>query len=247
MSIESEADWKGLRAVGRVVRLTLDALERHVRPGITTRELDAIGATVFAVHRARSAPAMVYGFPGTVLISVNDEIVHGVPGARRLEAGDLVKLDVTAEKGGFVADAARTLIVGSGSETALRLRACVRAAFAEALRAAHAGNAVAAIGAAIQTEVRRWGFSIVPELGGHGTGRTIHEAPSVPNFKDPGQQDVLTEGLVVAVEPIVIAGAGDVFEDRDGWTIRTKDGSWAAHYEHTLVITRDCPVLLTAA
>jgi len=124
MSIESARDWVGLREVGRVTRLTLDALERHVRIGITTAELDAIAATVLAEHRARSAPALTYGFPGTVLISVNDEVVHGIPGNRRLQQGDLVKLDVTVEKDGYVADAARTVIVGAGSAAAEQLRAC---------------------------------------------------------------------------------------------------------------------------
>jgi methionyl aminopeptidase len=114
VSIESADDWKGLRRAGRIARLTLDALESRVRPGISTGELDAAAARVFAAHGARSAPALVYGFPGTVLISVNDEVVHGIPGARRLEAGDLVKLDVTVEKDGYIADAARTVIVESG-------------------------------------------------------------------------------------------------------------------------------------
>ena len=111
MSIESEADWRGLRAVGRVVRLTLDALEQHARPGITTGDLDDVAARIFATHNARSAPLLVYGFPGTVLISVNDEVVHGIPGSRRLEAGDVLKLDVTAEKDGYMADAARTMVL----------------------------------------------------------------------------------------------------------------------------------------
>src|SRR5262245_60871591 len=120
MSIGSPEDWAGLREAGRVTRLTLEAVEAHVRAGVTTGELDAVAAAVFAAHGARSAPKLVYGFPGTVLISVNDEVVHGVPGPRRLKRGDLVKLDVTVEKNGYVADAARTVIVGNGSETARR-------------------------------------------------------------------------------------------------------------------------------
>ena len=247
MSIESEADWRGLRAVGRVVRLTLDALERHARPGVTTGELDRIAAGVFAAHGARSAPSLVYGFPGTVLISVNDEVVHGIPGARRLAAGDVLKLDVTAEKAGYMADAARTVVLGGESDVARRLRLCVREAFASALKVARAGNLVSGIGRAVETEVHRWGFSVIRDLGGHGIGRTIHEAPSVPNYYDPRQHDVLTDGLVVTIEPIITCGAAAAFEDRDGWTIRTTDGSLSAHHEHTLVITRRRPVLLTAA
>jgi methionyl aminopeptidase len=247
MSIESEADWKGLRAVGRIVRLTLDALERHARPGVSTGELDRVAAGVFAAHGARSAPSLVYGFPGTVLISVNDEVVHGIPGSRRLEAGDVLKLDVTAEKAGYMADAARTMVLEGASDVARRLRACVREAFMSALKVARAGSFVSEIGRAVEAEVDRWGFSVIRGLGGHGIGRTIHEAPSVPNCYDPRQQDVLTEGLVVTIEPIISSGSGEAFEDRDGWTVRTKDGSLAAHHEHTLVITRRHPVLLTAA
>ena len=247
MSITSEADWKGLREIGRVVRLTLDALEQHAQAGVTTAELDQLAAQVFAAQGARSAPTIVYGFPGTVLICVNDEVVHGIPGSRRLRPGDVVKLDVTAEKGGYMADAARTVLVGSTSPRAERLVACVHSAFERALEVAKAGNLVSEIGRAIESEVNRHGFSVIRALEGHGIGRTIHEPPSVPNYWNPEQKDVLTEGLVLTIEPIISCGQGQVYEDGDGWTVRTKDGSLSAHYEHTVVITRDRPVLLTAA
>jgi methionyl aminopeptidase len=233
--------------VGRVARLTLDALEKQARAGITTAELDAIAAAVFFEHGARSAPALVYGFPGTVLISVNDEVVHGIPGPRRLERGDVVKLDVTVEKDGYIADAARTVIVESGSQSARRLVACAEAAFAAGLAVARAGNRVNEIGRAVEREVRKSGFSIIEGLTGHGVGRTIHEPPTVPNQYEPWQREVLTEGLVLTIEPLISVGGGAAFEDRDGWTIRTRDGSLAAHHEHTIVITSGEPVLLTAA
>jgi methionyl aminopeptidase len=247
MSITSDADWKGLYEVGRVVRLTLDALERHAQASVSTAELDQVAAQIFASHGARSAPAMVYGFPGTVLICINDEVVHGVPGSRRLKPGDVVKLDVTAEKGGYMADAARTVLVGNASRRAQHLRACVHSSFECALKVAKAGNRVSEIGRAIEREVHRHGFSVIRALEGHGIGRTIHEPPSVPNYWNPNQKDVLTEGLVMTIEPIISCGSGQAVEDGDGWTIRTKDGSLSAHYEHTVVITRDRPVLLTAA
>jgi methionyl aminopeptidase len=246
MSIESERDWNGLRRVADVVRLTLDALERGVRDGITTAELDGIAGAVFASHGARSAPALVYGFPGTVLLSVNDEIVHGVPGSRPLARGDVVKLDVTAEKDGYMADAARTVIVGAGSETARRLLACVRSAFDRALAVARAGRRVSEIGRAIEKEVRGHGFRVVRGLDGHGIGRTIHEPPSVPNYYNLFQTDVLTDGMVLTIEPIISAGSDRAVEDADGWTLRTADSSLLAHYEHTLVITKRRPILLTA-
>jgi methionyl aminopeptidase len=247
MSIESDADWAGLREVGRMTRLTLDALESHVRAGVTTAELDDVAAAVLTRYGARSAPALVYGFPRTVLISVNDEIVHGVPGKRRLIPGDLVKLDVTLEKDGYVADAARTVIVDRGSDVARRLARCASDAFDAALRVATAAARVNQIGRAVEREVRRQGFAVVHGLAGHGVGRTIHEWPDVPNHYVPWQTDVLTEGLVLTIEPMISAGSSHPVQDADGWTIRTEDGSLSAHHEHTIVITRDAPIVLTAA
>ena len=247
MSIDSKADWEGLAEVGRITRLTLDTLEAHVRPGVTTSELDDVAAAVFADEGARSAPALVYGFPRTVLISLNDEIVHGVPGPRQLQRGDLVKLDVTVEKDGYVADAARSVVVDPGPDLAHRLAACAAAALDAALRVARAGVRVNEIGRAVDAEVRRQGFVVVHGLTGHGVGRTIHEWPTVPNRYDRWQTDVLTEGLVLTIEPMISAGSSEPVQDPDGWTIRTRDGSLSAHHEHTLVITRGAPVILTAA
>ena len=170
-----------------------------------------------------------------------------MPGPRRLQRGDLVKLDVTVEKGGYVADAARTVVVEQGTDVAHRLAACSAAALDAALRVARAGVRVNEIGRAVHGEVRRHGFAVVHGLSGHGVGRTIHEWPTVPNHYDRSQTDVLTEGLVLTIEPMISAGSPEPLQDPDGWTIRTRDGSLAAHYEHTLVITRGAPVVLTAA
>ena len=227
--------------------MTLDALEAHAGPGVTTAELDDVAAAIFARFGARSAPALEYGFPRTVLISVNDEIVHGIPGSRRLASGDVVKLDVTVELDGYVADAARTVLPGAPSAVAVRLRDCAAAAFDRALTVATAGRCVNEVGRVIEREVMRSGFAVVRGLDGHGVGRRIHEPPAVPNHYDPRQDDVLTEGLVLTIEPIVCSGSGRAYQDRDGWTIRTSDGSLAAHHEHTMVITRNRPLLLTAA
>ena len=246
MSIETAGDWTGLKRIGRIVRLTLDALVRHARAGITTTELDEVARRVMRQYGARSAPALVYGFPGAVLISVNDEVVHGIPGPKRLQSGDVVKLDVTLEKDGYVADAARTVIVDEGTDAAKRLVACAEAAFRAGAAVAHAGTRVNEIGRATEREVRRAGFAVVHGLTGHGVGRTIHEPPTVPNFYDPWVRDVLTEGLVLTIEPLICTGKAAAITDDDGWTVRTKDGGLAAHHEHTLVITRGTPVLLTA-
>jgi methionyl aminopeptidase len=242
MSIKSEADWRGLRRAGDVARETLDALEAHVRPGITTGELDAVASAIFKKRGARSAPALVYGFPGTVLISVNDEIVHGVPGTRELRSGDLV----TVERDGYISDAARSVIVDTGSQAAARLRACAIAAFDASLAVARAGNKISDIGRVVEREVRARGFSVVRGLSGHGVGRTIHEPPTVHNHYVPSRA-LLEDGMVLTIEPLISAGSADVVTAEDGWTLRTSDGSLAAHHEHTLVITKGAPVLLTAA
>ena len=247
MSINGPEELAGMRAAGAVVCLMLDAMKREVRPGITTAELDEVGAGVMRQHGARSAPALVYGFPGVSCISVNDEAVHGIPGKRAVQRGDLVKLDVTVEKDGFMADAAVTVPVGEVTEERQRLVACAERAFAKAMLVARAGFRVSEIGRAVEREVRRSGFSVIRDLGGHGIGRTIHEEPRVPNYADPEANQVLTEGLVITVEPIIAAGSGRSFVADDKWTIVTADRRPSAHYEHTLVITKGAPMLLTAA
>jgi methionyl aminopeptidase len=247
MSIRSDRELKKLEAIGKIVRLTLDEMAAGVRPGVTTGELDAIAAAVLARHGAESSPRKVYGFPGTACISVNDEAIHGIPGNRGLREGDLVKLDVTAEKDGFVADAAVTVRVGKISATADALARCAEGAFRHSLMAARVGNRVYDIGRSVEREVRRCGFSVIRELCGHGVGRTIHEEPCVPNYFDRRFRTKLTDGLVITIEPIISAGDGRARLQSDKWTIRTADGSLAAHYEHTVVITKRGPVLLTAA
>lgn len=247
MSINELEEMVGMRAAAAVVRCMLDAMKNEVRPGITTAELDEVGAGVMRQQGAQSAPALVYQFPGVSCISLNDEAVHGIPGERALQSGDLVKLDVTVEKDGFMADAAVTVPVGEVTEERRNLIACAESAFAKAMLVARAGFRVWEIGRAVEREVRRSGFSVIRDLAGHGIGRTIHEDPRVPNYPDAQANQVLTEGLVITVEPIISAGSGRSFLAPDGWTIMTADQRPSAHYEHTLVITKGAPILLTAA
>jgi methionyl aminopeptidase len=246
LSIQDEQELASLKAAGRVVRMVLDAMKAEVRPGVTTRFLDEVGARVMQENGARSAPSMVYQFPGANCISLNDEAVHGIPGDRELKEGDLVKLDVTVEKDGYMADAAVTVPVGRVSEQAQQLMNCAERAFHKAMLVARAGFRVSEIGRTVEREVRKSGFAVIRELGGHGIGRTIHEAPHVPNYPDPQARQVLNDGLVITVEPIISSGSGRVFTDKDGWTVRTGDHSLSAHFEHTLVVTSGSPILLTA-
>ena len=247
MSIRSHAELEKLRVIGRIVRQALDAAAAAVRPGITTAELDEVGARVLAENGAESAPPKVYGFPGALCISVNDEAIHGIPGARVIQSGDLVKLDLVAEKGGFYADAAVTIGAGQVSAAAGALMRCAEGAFYRATRTARAGNRVHEIGRAVERETQRCGFQVMRDLCGHGVGRTIHEPPSIPNYHDSRFRTRLTEGLVITIEPIICAGSGQGRLQPDHWTVSTADGSVSAHYEHTVVITKGKPILLTAA
>ena len=249
MSINSPEQFEKLRACGMIVGKALRTMAAEVRAGVTTAELCEIGSRVLAENGARSSPPMVYGFPGDVCISVDDEVVHGIPGDRVIRPGDLVKLDLTAEKDGYHTDSAVSIEVlpAKPNAKARELAQCAERAFRQALSAARIGNRTKDIGRSVEREVRRRGFQVVKELGGHGIGRTIHEPPAVPNYPDISAQHKLTEGLVITIEPIVAAGTGNVMLDKDGWTYRTADGSLSAHYEHTIVITRGEPVLLTAA
>lgn len=247
MSINGPEEMEAMREAGRIVRRVIDAMKAQVRPGVTTLQLDEVGAEVMRQNGAQSAPTLVYNFPGANCISLNEEAVHGIPSDRQIQNGDVLKLDVTIEKNGFMADAAVTVPVGEISEESQRLIDCAERAFQKAMLVARAGFRVSEIGRMVEREVRRAGFSVIRDLGGHGIGRTIHEEPRVPNFADPEANQILTEGLVITVEPIIAAGSARTVLGKDGWTVRTADRRPAAHYEQTLVITRREPILLTAA
>jgi methionyl aminopeptidase len=236
-----------MQRVGRTVALILQEMRATVREGMTTAELDAVGAAAMKRYGARSAPQLTYGFPGYTCISVNDEIVHGIPGDRRLRSGDVLKIDVTAEQSGFVADAARTIVLGAASAVAARLRNSAIASLNAGLSVARAGTPVSAIGRAVEDRARRDGFAVIRELCGHGVGRAIHEMPNVPNYQDPSSRAVLSDGLVIAIEPMLAARPSRAVRGRDGWTISTHNRSLAAHEEHTVVIRRGAPLVLTVA
>lgn len=235
-----------MRAVGRLVALALREMSAAARPGMTTAQLDSVGARFLRRHGARSAPQLTYDFPGFNCISVNDEVVHGVPGPRVLQPGDLIKIDVTAELDGYIADAAISVSLPPVSTTAHRLRRCAKSAFECALTVATPGTCIAELGRAVEKEVHKRGHAVIRDMCGHGVGRALHEKPTVPNFFSPFTLGTLDEGLVIALEPIISAASSPIIEDDDGWTIRTTTGCLAAHYEHTILIRDGAPLILTA-
>jgi methionyl aminopeptidase len=245
MTIESQDDLDALLRAAEVVRKAREQMASAVVPGVTTGELDAIGREVFRQHGARSAPRVTYRFPGSTCISVNDEAAHGVPSlTRRLREGDLVNLDISAELDGYFSDTGVSLPVGSVTPVAARLLEVTKSAQADAMEAARPGARLREVGRAVQRRARRYGFCVIHNLYGHGIGRGLHESPSVPSVDD-GQRTVLHEGLVLAVEPFLSVSSSHVVDDRDGWTLRTSDGCLVAQFEHTMVVTKDGPLVLT--
>jgi methionyl aminopeptidase len=248
MTINHQRELEALRMIGAIVAEARDTMGRAVEPGITTGDLDAIGRCVLDKHGARSAPQLAYKFPATTCISVNDEIAHGIPSKRRVLAdGDLVNIDVSAELDGYWADTGASFAVGTVSARDLELLAVTRQALAAGMREARAGNTLREIGRAVERRAQRSGFAVVRNLCGHGVGRFIHEPPSVPNTKAEAARTRLWEGLVITIEPFLTTGASTYYEADDGWTLRTPDGSRGAQFEHTMVITKGEPIVLTLA
>jgi len=247
MTIESERDLKKLQKIGKIVALTLRVMARSARPGMTTRELDAIGAAVLQKHGARSAPMLAYNFPGATCISINDEAAHGIPGERVIQADDLVNIDVSAELEGYFADTAVMVVMPEAGPLKRKLADCTRVALQRGMHAARAGRPINAIAQAVQGEARRCGFSVLSDLSGHGVGRAIHEEPqAVANVYNPLDFRKLSDGLVITIEPFLTTGARETRTLSDGWTLKTMDGSLSAQYEHTIVVTRGQPLVITA-
>jgi methionyl aminopeptidase len=247
MTIETEEDFQGLQRVGRIVGLTLQKMGRELRPGMTTLELDEIGAQLMARHGARSAPRMTYDFPGSTCISINEEVAHGIPGERVIAPGDVVNIDVSAELDGYVADTGGTFLVAPATPEKLRLCHAARLALRYGMAQAVAGKPINGIGRAVQRVARQKGFRVIRNLGSHGVGRQLHEEPRfIAGYFDPGDRRLLWDGLVITVEPFLATRTDLVEEDGNGWTLKGPRGCLAAQYEHTLVITRGQPVAVTA-
>ncbi len=232
-------------AAARLVARTLDRLEREIRPGVTTGELDRIAEAFIVENGGRPAFKGYRGFPASICPSVNDEVVHAIPGERALREGDIVGVDVGVEMEGFYGDAARTFAVGEVRPEVGRLLRVAREALEAGIARARAGARVGDVSHAIQTHVEANGFSVVRELVGHGIGREMHEEPRVPNYGPADRGPKLMAGQVLAIEPMVNMGGFEVVTRPDGWTVATKDGSLSAHFEHTVAVGPDGAEILS--
>jgi methionyl aminopeptidase len=247
MTIETHTDIEALQRVGRVVSSVLQAMLNAMRPGMTTAALDAIGARLLADHGARSAPQLTYGFPGATCISINEQAAHGIPGARVIRPGDVVNVDVSAELDGYFADTGGTRVVPPVTPAKTRLCYAARRALELATREARAGAPLNRIGAAIERTARAHRLRIIENLGSHGVGRALHEAPEhIPGYFDRHDRRVLREGMVITIEPFLSTRSREVTEAGDGWTLVGGPGNLSAQYEHTLIVTRGAPIVVTA-
>jgi methionyl aminopeptidase len=246
MTIETQADVEALQRIGRVVSLTLQRMLDAAEPGMTTRELDQLGARLLQEHGARSAPQLTYNFPGATCISVNEEAAHGIPGDRVIRAGDVLNVDVSAELGGYFADTGGTVVVPPTNAQKTRLCHATRTALAEAMKGARAGQPIRNIGAAIERTAKAYGFKVIENLGSHGVGRALHEEPEhIAGYFDPSDARLLHEGMVITIEPFLSTRSRTVTETGDGWTLAGATGNLSAQYEHTMIITRGAPIVVT--
>ena len=253
ISIKSQKEIEQMRGACQLTALVYKELEKYIKPGLTTMDLDRFAENIIRQHGGipaqkgyPSGEKDIPNFPATLCVSINDEVIHGIPSNRvKLREGDVVSIDLVVYKNGFHGDAARTFIVGKGSKENQKLVDITKQAFFEGLQYAVKGNRIGDISHAIGSFVEKNGYSVVQEFQGHGIGRQMHEEPGVPNFGKPGRGVRLEPGMTLAIEPMVIAGKPDILMLEDGWTIITEDGTNAAHYENTILITEKEPEILT--
>lgn len=248
IALKNSAQLKDMREAGRITAQALLVAEEAVKEGVSTAELDKKIRHFIEKCGAKPSFLGLYGFPGSACISINDQVIHGIPSPSvKLKEGDIVKVDVGAFYHGFHGDSARTFPVGNVSDEAKRLIEATKLSFEKAFEAVKEGNRVGDIGNAVESCVKEYGYSVVRKYVGHGVGHDLHESPDVPNFGTPGRGVRLCRGMVIAIEPMVNVGTGDVKELSDGWTVLTADGKLSAHYENTVALTDEGPIILTDA
>lgn len=246
MTADSQKDIEYLKAIGRICAATLRKMMNATRAGMTTHELDEIGRALLEAEGARSAPQITYNYPAATCISVSPVIAHGIPDEHVLREGELIHIDVSAELDGYYADTGASLVVARRDRNLDKLLDATRATLSKALRAAKAGNLLNGIGRTVQAEARKRGYNVIYDLTGHGIGRRLHENPKeILNFYNPNDKRILTDGLVLAIEPFLTTGVGRTVQENDGWSFRTIDRAIAAQFEHTIVVTKNDPIILT--
>lgn len=243
--IKNAKEIEAMKEAGRISALALQVAGEVIRPGLTTGELDKIIHDTIVNEGAQPNFLGLYGFPGSACISINDELIHGIPGSRKIQEGDIVSIDVGAVKNGFHGDNAYTFAVGEVPAETQKLLDVTKKSLELGIAAAQPGARIGDIGHAVQTYVEENGFSIVRDYIGHGVGKDLHEDPEVPNYGTAGRGIRLTAGMTIAIEPMVNAGSPQVYVMPDNWTVKTKDGANCAHFENTIAITPDGPIILT--
>ncbi|MFZ5634507.1 MAG: type I methionyl aminopeptidase [Bacillota bacterium] len=245
ITLKTEKEIAYMRDAGRVVAGALEELNRAVKPGVTTAELDRLAENFIVARGARPAFKGLYGFPSTICASPNEQVVHGIPSLRVLENGDIISIDIGAEINGYFGDSAVTLPVGEIDDETRRLLSVTEESLYLSIARAVEGNRLSDISHAVQKHVEKNGFSVVRDYVGHGIGRSMHEEPQVPNFGRPGRGPRLRAGMTLAIEPMVNMGTHEVRTLPDNWTVVTKDMKKSAHFEHTIAITSGKPEILT--
>jgi methionyl aminopeptidase len=246
MTLKTAAELEKLQAIGKIVAEVLARMGQVIKPGLSTQELDNLGRKWLTESGARSAPELTYNFPGATCISVNQDVAHGIPGDYQLQAGDLVNIDVSAEKEGFFADTGASFVVTPASSERQKLCLDGKEILMRTLAHVRAGLPLNSIGRRLQKEAQQRGYTLIQNLGSHGVGRSLHEAPEfIAPYPDSQDRRMLKEGMVITIEPFVSTGAKAVFQADDGWTLSTKAGYDTVQYEHTLVVTKDKPIIIT--
>ncbi|CAD2080076.1 methionine aminopeptidase [Phocicoccus schoeneichii] len=247
MIIKTDEEYQGMKEIGQICGRVLKETIQFAKVGMTTKEVDDFAGKKLEEYGAVSAPISEYDFPGYTCISINEEVAHGIPGSRVIESGDIVNIDVSATKNGFYADTGLSFIAGeSTNEKKKRVIDVCEMAFEEAMKKVKPGAKVSQIGRAVHNTARKNGLTVIKNLTGHGVGRSLHEDPKhVMNYFDPADKSILREGMVLAIEPFISSNATLVTDGKDDWAFETKDGSFVAQKEHTVLVTKDGPVLLT--
>ncbi|NEW06579.1 type I methionyl aminopeptidase [Paenibacillus sp. SYP-B3998] len=247
MTVGSQKDIDGLMEIGKIVALVIKEMKHQAQVGMTTRELDEIGGRLLKSLGATSAPKKTLNFPGYACISLNRDIAHGIPNEQIIQPGDLINIDVCAEKNGYIADSGHSFQMAPHSVPIVRLCQYTYATMMKVIYSLSHGVKLNEVGRIIQAEAERGGYKVINNLCSHGVGRAIHEQPEILPFYNKHDKRVLREGMVITIEPFMTTGAETVVEQPDGWTLRLPDNSFAAQHEHTIIITRNQPIILTVA